>query len=149
MALHRDLVLHGLEKLAQAQDVTAERNAAGNYTVTIETSSEAVVMSLEVLRLVMLLTGRIYTAVDRAKTDYHSQEQVRALREKEKAVAEQYWCYRDQGFGHRKAIEATVQISEVCRNMQWTKTDVGYCVRNYPREYFALNEPRKEVTHGE
>ena len=143
--LHRDLVLQGLDNLVNKQDVAADRQPDGKYEVTISTESVAIAQTLEVLRLLTLVSGRIYNSIDRAHTHHTSQEKVRELRKKEQAVAAQYWIYRDQGFGHRKAIEATAQISEVCQQMQWDKTEVGYCVKQYPREYFALNAPSKEV----
>lgn len=137
--LHRDLVLHNVEQLAQDQDIAAVRQPDGTYHVEIRTSSEAVAMSLQVLSLIMSIGERIYTMIDRAHTVSKAEAQVNDLRDKQKAVAEQYWCYRDQGMAHRVAIECTTQISDVARTMNWTKTDVGYCVRIFPKEYFTLN----------
>ncbi len=125
----------------------AERTDTGQYKVEITTSSEAVVMGLQVLRLAMAVADRVYASIDRAALADRSQETVRALREKEKAVAEQYWIYRDQGMKHRVAIDCTVQISEVVQQMGWSKADVGYCVRSFPREYFQLNLPKQEEAH--
>jgi hypothetical protein len=146
--LHRDLTLQGLDKLTHQAEIEAERQTDGQYHVQITTSSQAVVMGLEVLRLAMLVADRVYSSIDRAALAHRSDETVRALREKEKAVAEQYWIYRDQGMKHRVAIDCTVQISEVAQQQGWSKQDVGYCVRLFPREYFQLNLPKQEEGHA-
>lgn len=145
--LHRDLVLQGLSRLVNDASVEAEKQDNGAYKVEIETTSETMAMSLEVLRLVMTVAGRVYQSIDRAHVRALADAKVEALRAKERAVAEQYWIYREQGMAHRIAIDCTVQISEVCQQMQWTKTDVWHCVKAFPREMLALNPKPKEVGH--
>ena len=65
--LHRELVLHNVEGLAADQDVYAEQQPDGTYLVQFRVTSEAIAMTLEVLRLVAAVGGRIYTALDRAQ----------------------------------------------------------------------------------
>lgn len=143
--LHRNLTLQGLDHLIKPGDIVTDKLPDGTFHVEITTSSELVAQTLQILRVLMLVSERIYKSIDRAETTSKSEDTVKALRDKEKAVAQQYWIYRDQGIAHRKAIEITCENSEVAQRMAWSKTDVGYCVRSYPKEYFLLNVETKEV----
>lgn len=142
MANNRHMTLQGLEHLAQTQDIAATK-VAGQYHVEITTTSESVAMSLQVLRLVMAVTERVYTAIERETSACHAVEMTERLRRDEQAVAKYYWACVDQGLKHRRAIAATVEYCETAKNRQWNKTDVGYCVKSFSREACLLNLPAK------
>lgn len=139
--LHRDLTLQGVEALADAQDITAERRPDGLYEIRVVSSSEAVAMLMQCLRLLMAVSGRIHGQVRREQVHAKADETVQKLRDQERAVARLYWEFRDKGYRHRIAVACTLETSRVCQQLGWTKTDVGYCMKVYSKEQCYLSVP--------
>jgi hypothetical protein len=143
MDLHRGLTLQGVERLANEQDIIVTGTGNDMYLIQITTSSEAVAMTLQCLRLLMSVSGRIHGQVRREMTHERSAAMVLELRKDEQAIAKCYWDMRDKGYKHRACIEIAQEQAPSLTGgrRRYDKTNVGHCVKTYPREYFLTELP--------
>jgi hypothetical protein len=147
MNLHRALTLQGLQNLTAPGDIYAEALGNDKYKVYFTVHGEHMVKLMQVLTALSAVSDQIYTQVDRAHVRELADNQVQQLRDDERAIAQCYWQYREQ-YKHRDCI-AIVQekVAELTqgRRSNYTKTDIGYCVKSYPKETLALPGPEQEV----
>jgi hypothetical protein len=145
--LHRALTLQGLHELTAPGGVYAEPLGNDQYEVTFTVTGAAMAKLIQVLAALSTISEEVYTQIDRAHVRELASQQIEQLRSDEKAIAQCYWQYREQ-YKHRDCI-AIVQekVAELTqgRRSNYTKTDIGYCVKSYPKETLALPGPEREV----
>jgi hypothetical protein len=149
MTLHRALTLQGLHELTAPGDVFAESLGNDCYDVTFRVRGEGMAKLIQVLAALSTVGEQIYTQIDRAHIRERADEKVRQLRQDQQAIAKCYWEYRDR-YKHRDCIAiAHEKVSALTegRRAAYSKTDIGYCVRAFPLEYFQdlLEGPEQEL----
>jgi hypothetical protein len=138
--LHRELVLPGLDSLVNRQEIDAVAMGDGTYKLTFIVQSESMAMLVQTIRMISLVSDRIYKEVDRAAIHERSDNLVSHLREDEQAVALFYWQLRDKGYKHRKAVQITHGDCPTVKNRSFSKADIWHFVKCYPREQVCLPE---------
>jgi hypothetical protein len=122
------------------QEIDAVSMGDGTYKLTFIVKSESMAMLVQTIRMISLVSDRIYKEVDRAAIVERSDETVQILREDEQAVALFYWQLRDKGFKHRQAVQITHGDCPTVKHRSFSKADIWHFAKCYPREQVCLPE---------
>ena len=113
----------------------------GEYLVTIRTTNEGLAQAMEVMRVLLGVSDRMYRAVRNTQVQEDGTRRLRLIRFQQDALAKLYLEYRSRGHKHRAAI-AIVAESEVAVRLAATKADINIYVKAY--QY----QQQKEGHHG-
>ena len=119
-------------------DVTSEMRPDKKIVVTIVTDEPAAVRLLEVIHLLLGISDRVIRSVKNTASYERAQAQVQAQHEQQQAIARSYYQYRQKGYKHRTAM-ACVQETELAKSLNYTKTEIGACVRAFPEQALVLS----------
>ena len=110
--------------------VTPDRGA---YVVTIRTTNEGLAQAMEVMRVLLGVSDRMYRAVRNTQAQEEGSRRARLIRFQQDALAKLYLEYRSRGYKHRAAI-AIVAESEIAIRLAATKSDIGVFIKVYQHQ---------------